>query len=287
MIPIPISIKSTAFTALGAVLAGTAFAAPPYMKGDISPDFTLPRWEDGEPMRLSDFAGHVIVIDFFAFWCPPCSFASPDVEENVFRHYEERGGNPAGVPVTVISANIEPEDPASTQAFIDRNGLSLVLDDSALQAWDLYNDTGGIPLFVVVKGVQNAEGAEPWEILHNEAGYPGAPFLRNIIDSIRPAEDTAPPLFASLDEDENGWRHSPWFGPVWSGPPGWLFHPAHGFIRPAPGACESDLPFYDPQTEGWLWTNNDLYPFVYDSGESEWLYFPANGPPLRHTSVSG
>jgi hypothetical protein len=36
--------------------------------GGISPDFTLLNHRTGEPVSLYDYAGHVIVLDFFAVW---------------------------------------------------------------------------------------------------------------------------------------------------------------------------------------------------------------------------
>ena len=53
--------------------------------GDVAWDFEITNRETGEPLRLSDYEGHVVVLDFFAWWCGPCRTSSPDIEKNIYQ----------------------------------------------------------------------------------------------------------------------------------------------------------------------------------------------------------
>lgn len=59
------------------------------MKGDEAPDFTLSDLT-GSDVCMSDLRGKVVLIEFWATWCPPCRESIPAMNE-IYKRYNEKG----------------------------------------------------------------------------------------------------------------------------------------------------------------------------------------------------
>ncbi len=157
-----------------------------------APDFELSEFHSGRTHRLADHAGEIVLVDFFAFWCPPCRESSQALEKEIRRHYEARGGNPHGVPVSVIGINVEARERAKTAAFIEETGLGLALDGGG----DYFKQFSAedLPFFLIIDGTKTRDDAPVFEIVRQVTGYPGIQPLRSIIDSIGGStQPSAPP----------------------------------------------------------------------------------------------
>ena len=67
----------------GAVFLALRLRQPrPVDIGERAPDFTLPALTQGS-LSLHDFGRHVVVLNFWATWCPPCVEETPSLEKFV------------------------------------------------------------------------------------------------------------------------------------------------------------------------------------------------------------
>ena len=48
--------------------------------GQVAPDFSI-KDQNGHPIKLSDYKGKVVFLNFWATWCGPCVEEAPDVEK--------------------------------------------------------------------------------------------------------------------------------------------------------------------------------------------------------------
>ncbi len=80
-----------------------------------APDFSLGLLNGGD-LKLSDLRGQVVLINFWASWCPPCRVEAPDLQA-LYADYREAG-------FTIIGVNMLESSPQKARAFIDEFGIT-------------------------------------------------------------------------------------------------------------------------------------------------------------------
>lgn len=87
---------------------------PSPQAGFAAPDFTLETL-DGGTISLADLRGQVVLINFWATWCPPCRAEMPAIQQ-VYDKYRDQG-------FTVLAVDVQESDGQVT-AFIDQMELT-------------------------------------------------------------------------------------------------------------------------------------------------------------------
>jgi cytochrome c biogenesis protein CcmG/thiol:disulfide interchange protein DsbE len=87
---------------------------PSTLVGSQAPDFEL-RLLDGSVVRLSDYRGRVVFLNFWASWCPPCR-AEARLLEEAWRQVKDRE-------IVFLGVNIQDTD-AGAQRFIEEFGIT-------------------------------------------------------------------------------------------------------------------------------------------------------------------
>ncbi|MCY4539641.1 MAG: TlpA disulfide reductase family protein [Chloroflexi bacterium] len=83
--------------------------------GGPAPDFHL-KLIDGGELRLSELRGGVILLNFWASWCPPCRDEAPDLQA-LHSDFSDAG-------LTIIGINILESSREKALEFIDEFGIS-------------------------------------------------------------------------------------------------------------------------------------------------------------------
>lgn len=100
---------------LGPAVAGeSGTATAPARMGALAPNFSVPSLQQDEPLRLEDFRGKPVLINFWATWCPPCRTEMPEFQ----RFHEQVVGG-----AVVLGIDLQ-EDPATVAAFLRQHGIT-------------------------------------------------------------------------------------------------------------------------------------------------------------------
>jgi thiol-disulfide isomerase/thioredoxin len=90
--------------------------------GQLAPDFTLSDLA-GKPVSLSDFRGKVVIVNFWATWCPPCRAEMPSMEQ-LYRDLADEG-------LVMLAINIEKTGRQTVPAFLagSPHSFPILFDD--------------------------------------------------------------------------------------------------------------------------------------------------------------
>jgi peroxiredoxin len=137
-------------------------------QGSEVPAFRLPSIAGGD-LDFASLRGKVVVLHFWATWCPPCVAELPSLD----RLYRALG--PAGLSVVTVS---EDDDQGDVRRFLSGRSLTLPVlwDAGGRVAWGEYRTTGYPETFVIDRSgrlLQHVVGPAEWDSAERLAYFRG------------------------------------------------------------------------------------------------------------------
>jgi thiol-disulfide isomerase/thioredoxin len=133
----------TRFIAIGIICLETA----PALAQEASPARTAaPDWEladlNGKPIKLSDFRGHVVILDFWATWCAACRMEIPH-----FVDLQKQYGNKG---LAVIGVSLDEQGPEVVKKFVKQFSVNYPIAIGSEKVAEAYGGIEGIPTTLVI-----------------------------------------------------------------------------------------------------------------------------------------
>ncbi len=119
---------------------GSQFMPVPISRG-AAPPWSLVA-TDGSVVSSTNLAGRVVLMNFWATWCPPCVREIPDLAEFQKAHAAEG--------LTIIGASVDKDDDKSVKSFVERNHLPYPVGIAGPGLVESFAANGPIPTTFVI-----------------------------------------------------------------------------------------------------------------------------------------
>jgi cytochrome c biogenesis protein CcmG/thiol:disulfide interchange protein DsbE len=149
---------------IGLILYSALRKGSPYPveTGEYAPDFTLPGLQPGSPsqdsIHLFDHRGKVVLVNFWATWCPPCIEETPSLEKL------STDLNPLGVEVIGVSVD---QDASALKKFVSDYHISFPVARDPDQTMAVLYGTFKFPETYILdrdgRVVQKIVGPRDWQ----------------------------------------------------------------------------------------------------------------------------
>ncbi len=127
-----------------------------------APDFVL-SLINGNKLKLSENIGKIIILNFWATWCPPCRLEIPDFV-SLYQEYKDKG-------LVIIGVSVD-NNVGTVREFIQQNNVDYPVGMADRKVLQDYGGITGIPTTFIIdkKGdiVQKFIGYRPKEVFESE-----------------------------------------------------------------------------------------------------------------------
>lgn len=110
---------------------------------------------DGKPLRLSDYKGQPVVLDFWATWCAPCRASMPHLNQ-IQARFQPQG-------LVVLGLSVDDGPASDVRRFADKLGVRFRIAMADEEVLNAYGPIRSIPTTIFI----NRRG----EIVRRVTGY--------------------------------------------------------------------------------------------------------------------
>ena len=126
-------------------ISQTGLASDPSIKAFFANPWKTP---DGKSANIDDWRGKVLVVNFWASWCPPCVEEMPTLDK-IAQEYASKN---------VLIVGIGIDSPSNIRQFLEKTPVSYPIM------------IGGLDGSALAKQMGNAQGALPYTVIINAKG---------------------------------------------------------------------------------------------------------------------
>jgi len=133
----------------------------------IAPNFEL-EGSDGKTIRLSDFKGKVVILDFWATWCGPCRMEIPGYVD-LYKKYNDKG-------LEIIGVSLDRDGWTPVKPFMHSFKINYPIVMGNMQVVQAYGGIQSIPTTFII----NREG----EVVERKIGARPIDYFEQILANL-------------------------------------------------------------------------------------------------------
>ncbi len=120
-----------------------ALVMPGCAQGEVkvAPEITAGKWINADSFSLASNKDKIVVVEFWATWCPPCRQSIPHLKE-LYETYKDKG-------VVVVSLSNEPAE--TVESFMAKAEMPWIIGAESNSGGD-YGVSGIPSAFIIVDG---------------------------------------------------------------------------------------------------------------------------------------
>ena len=134
-------MKRVLISVVSLVLLAACLAPATQDESGPAPAFEL-KDLNGQVLTLSQFRNKVLVLNFWATWCPPCRAEIPDFVAT-YNAYKDKG-------LAIIGISVDRIAPAALAEFVKANNMAYPVAFSTQKIADDYQPGNYIPVTIVI-----------------------------------------------------------------------------------------------------------------------------------------